>query len=51
MVLNKVTETAADVIGSVNKMAEQYDPSLENKEVVFGGASKNAQPIEDQAEN
>jgi hypothetical protein len=37
MVLNKVTETAADVIGSVNKMAEQYDPTLENREMTFGG--------------
>ena len=37
MVMNKVTETAADVIGTVNKMAEQYDPSLENRTNTFGG--------------
>jgi hypothetical protein len=37
MVLNKVTETAADVIGTVNKMAEHYDPSLEARTNTFGG--------------
>jgi hypothetical protein len=38
--LNKVIETAADVIGSVNKIAEQYDPSLENREMTFGSENK-----------
>jgi len=35
--LNKVTETAADVIGTVNKMAESYDPELEGRTNTFGG--------------
>jgi len=34
--LNKVTNTAADVIDSVNKMAVEYDPSLENRTNTFG---------------
>ena len=40
-VLNKITETATDVIESTIKVAEHYDPSLENRAQTFGG---NAQP-------